>query len=281
MSSSHDVFVPDGTEPAAALARTTDLGIGAHPDDLELDLLPAIAHCIDDPERWFTGVVCTDGAGAVRGGRFAGLADAELGVVRRTEQEAAAQLGRYGAMVQLGHPSAAVRSDAGHAALVDELAELVAATSPAHVYTHNLADKHETHVAVAAAVVLAVRSLPAEQRPWRLVGCEGWRDLDWLPDGEKVVLDVSAHAALGDQLASVFASQLEGAKRYDLAAAGRRRANATFQAPRAPDEASQVVVAMDLGPLVHNVDIDPVRYVTAAIDRFRDEVERELRRWWP
>ncbi len=86
--------------------------------------------------------------------------------------------------------------------------------------------------------------------------------------------------AIADDLAAVFASQIDGAKRYDLAAAGRRRANATMQAPRAVDQASQVVVAMDLSPLVHNPDIDPVRYVLAAVDRFRNEVERDLGRWF-
>ena len=31
-----ETFVPDGSEPARALARTTHLGVGAHQDDLEL-----------------------------------------------------------------------------------------------------------------------------------------------------------------------------------------------------------------------------------------------------
>lgn len=237
------VVVPDGTDPDDALARTTDLGIGGHPDDLELVLFPAISHCFEDPDRWFTGVVCTDGGGSPRGGRFAGLSDADLVAERRREMVTAAHLGGYGALVPLDHPSAEVRSEAGHAVLVKELSRLIAATQPAHVYTHDLADRHETHVAVAAAVVRAVRSLPPEQRPWRLVGCEGWRGLDWLSEGARVVIDVSDHAALADQLAKVFASQIEGAKRYDLAAAGRRRAHATFQDPRSPDVASQVVVA--------------------------------------
>ena len=273
------VHVPDGLAPDVALARTTDLGIGAHPDDLELDLLPGVVHCVDDPDRWFTGVVCTDGAGSVRVGRFATMTDAELVAERWAEQARAADLGGYGAVVGLGHTSAHVRG-AGHEELVDQLAELLLATRPLHVYTHNLADKHETHVAVAVAAVHAARRLDPADRPFRLVGCEGWRDLDWLPDGEKVLLDVSGFEGLADDLAAVFASQIDGAKRYDLAAAGRRRANATMQAPRALDQASQVVVAMDLSPLVHNPDIDPMRYVLAAVDRFRAEVERDLGRWF-
>jgi LmbE family N-acetylglucosaminyl deacetylase len=275
------VFVADGTPVPEALARTTDLGIGAHPDDLELVLLPAIVHAHEAEDRWFTGVVCTDGAGAARGGPFAELDDVELAAVRRAEQEEAARIGGYGALVPLGRSSASVRDPEGHRRLVADLTEVLAATRPAHVFTHNPADKHDTHVAVVTAVVLAARSLPAEDRPYRLIGCEGWRDLDWLPDDEKVRLDVSDAAPLADRLAAAFRSQVEGGKRYDLAVVGRRRANATLDDPRSVDVATQVVVGMDLSPLVHNPDIDPVRYVTAAIDRFRDDVSAALARWLP
>ncbi|GAH13004.1 unnamed protein product, partial [marine sediment metagenome] len=33
-SGNADSYIPDGSEPAQALARTTHLGIGAHADDL-------------------------------------------------------------------------------------------------------------------------------------------------------------------------------------------------------------------------------------------------------
>ena len=84
------VHVPDGLDVDAALARTTDLGIGAHPDDLELDLLPGVVHCVDDPDRWFTGIVCTDGAGSVRVGASATMTDDELVAERWAEQRRAA-----------------------------------------------------------------------------------------------------------------------------------------------------------------------------------------------
>ena len=61
-----DVLIPDGSDVDAALARTTDLGIGAHPDDLEFLMLVPIAAATDDPDRWFTGITCTDGAGCAR-----------------------------------------------------------------------------------------------------------------------------------------------------------------------------------------------------------------------
>ena len=75
----HDVLVPEAPMPRcgcptarpleAALARTTDLGIVAHQDDLEFMALAPIGACLGDPDRWFTGVACTDGAGSARTGR--------------------------------------------------------------------------------------------------------------------------------------------------------------------------------------------------------------------
>ena len=274
---SADVVVPDGVAVDAALARTTDLGVGAHPDDLELLMVVPIAACRAASERWFTGVTCTDGAGSARAGRFAALGDAEMVAVRRAEQRAAAELGRYGAMVQLGHASAAVRTAPGRTVLVDQLEALLRATRPTDVYTHNLADKHTTHVVVAAALIAAIRRLPVDARPARLLGVEGWRDLDWLDDDEKVTLDASGAGDLAARLAGCFISQIEGGKRYDLATEGRRRANATFGDPHAVDDVEQATVALDLTPLIRDDTADPAAFVTAAIDRFRATAEASVR----
>jgi LmbE family N-acetylglucosaminyl deacetylase len=265
------VFVPDGADAPEALSRTTDLAVVAHPDDLEFLAIAPIGACRDAPDRSFGGVVCTDGAGSTQAGASAPLAAGELAALRWAEQREAARIGRYGFVVGLGHASAHVRSTDGQRELVGQLVELLAATRPTNLYTHNLADKHATHVAVAAATVKAVRSLPVDERPLRMVGVEGWRSLDWLPDHEKVRMDVTPWSSLAAELAAVFGSQL-CAKRYDLAVEGQRRANATLFEPRRPDDAEQVVVAMDLTPLARNDDLDPVRYVTAAVDRFRAEV---------
>ncbi len=274
-----DVWVPDGAPLDAALARTTDLGIVAHQDDLEFMAIAPIGACLDDPDRWFTGVTCTDGVGSVRTGRYADVTDDEMAVVRRDEQRAAAELGGYGAIVQLGHPSPSIRGEAGddgYARLVAELAEILAATRPVNVYTHNLADKHTTHLAAGLATVDALRSLPLDQRPWQVVGIEGWRNLDWLGDDEKVLLDVSRYGELADRLAAVFVSQLEDGKRYDLAERGRRLANATLLEPRAVEEADEITYAMDLTPLVRNDDLDPADYVAAAIRRFQGDAEAAI-----
>jgi len=103
-----------------------------------------------------------------------------------------------------------------------------------------------------------------------------WRDLDWLGDDEKVVHDVGGCDALAEKLNGVFASQIAGGKRYDLAVMGRRRANATFYKSHGIDRSNALAFAMDLTPLAHDDSLDIVAYVSGAIDRFRDDVVAKL-----
>ena len=195
--------------------------------------------------------------------------------VRQREQNQAAKLGGYGVMIQLDYPSRAVKSSTD-TALKDDLKKILAAAKPEVVYTHNLADKHDTHIGVAVAALHAMRELPRRQRPKKVIGCEVWRDLDWLPDAEKVVLDVSGHDKFAAKLNGVFASQIAGGKRYDLAALGRRSAHATFLKSHATDAATQLIFGMDLTPLVADDASDIVDYVTGCIEKFRDEVKTKL-----
>jgi len=176
----------------------------------------------------------------------------------------------------MGYTSAEVK-DRKDSRLSEDLRAILEATKPEVVYTHNLADKHPTHVAVALAVIEALRSMPADARPRRVIGCEVWRDLDWMPDNEKVVMDVSGHEKLAGDLAACFRSQVAGGKRYDLAVAGRRAANATFADPHSTDRATQVIYGMDLTPLMDDA-LDPAEYISAMIGRFADEVRGSLHR---
>ncbi len=270
-----DVFIPDGQPPDAALARITHLGIGAHQDDLEFMAFHGIEACFHSAADWFGGVTCTNGSGSARIGAYEKFTDERMMAVRRDEQRQAAILGRYSAMFQLDYPSKIVR-DPADPRLRDDLAAILAAARPRVVYTHNPADKHDTHIAIVVPVIQAIRTLPRELRPEAVHGCEVWRNLDWLPDAEKIVHDVSGHDNLAAALNGVFDSQIAGGKRYDLAVLGRRRANATFFASHGVDHSDALAFAMDLTPLAHDDTLDIVAYVTGFIDRFKADVTAKL-----
>lgn len=276
-----DLFVPDGAPAAAAFSRVTHLGIGAHQDDLEFMALHGIAACYRRDDAWFGGVTCTDGAGSSRTGRYARCSDLEMRAIRHNEQRHAAVLGQYGVMVQLGYPSKALCEPGGTGGthLREDLTAILRATRPCIVYTHNPADKHETHIAVTVAVLQAIRGLPPDERPSAVHGCEVWRDLDWLPDAEKIVHDLDGHDELAAALNAVFNSQIGGGKRYDLGVMGRRRANATFFQSHASDRSGALAFAMDLTPLVQDDTLDVAVYVAGFIDRFRAGVVEKLQRY--
>ena len=274
---SAEIFVPDGSPLDAALGRISHLGIGAHQDDLEFMALHGIAACYESEAEWFGGVTCTNGAGSARSGAYANLTDTQVVALRREEQRNAAILGRYAAMVQLDYTSAAAK-DTGDSRLKDDLRAILSATRPRVVYTHNLADKHDTHVAVALRVIAAIRALPTDERPQALHGCEVWRDLDWMLDTEKIVHDVGGRESLAAELSGVFGSQIAGGKRYDLAVIGRRRANATFFESHGVDNSDAVSFAMDLTPLVRDDALDIVQYVAGYVDRMRADVAARLSR---
>jgi len=273
---SADIFVPGaGLPPGKALAGVTHLCVGAHQDDIEIMAYSGICDCLDVPGRKFGGVVVTDGGGSPRSGRFAGTTDEKMRSVRREEQRKAAQIGRYAIQIQLGHPSSEVKKP-GHPGVASDLAAIFSGCRPEVVYLHNPADKHDTHIAVLLRCLEALRALPPAQRPARVLGCETWRDLDWLPDDAKVALDSGRHPGLALQLLAVFDSQISGGKRYDLGVVGRRSANAVFNASHEVDRMSGITWAMDLTPLVAQPTLGVRDYVSSLVGRFKADVEQRL-----
>jgi LmbE family N-acetylglucosaminyl deacetylase len=266
-----DVFLPAGGDAAQALARTTHLCVIAHQDDIEINAYPAVTECLGRADRFFTGVVMTNGAGSARTGKFAHVTDAEMQVIRRDEQRTAAVLGNYNLQLQLAHPSSDVKQ-AGHAGVTADLAAIFGGCRPEVVYLHQPADKHDTHVACFLRCIEALRALPRDRRPARVLGVEGWRDLDWLSDNEKVAMDASANPELAAKLVGVFESQIAGGKRYDLAAMGRRLANATFFNSHATDQTNAISLAMDLTPLVRDDTLSVREFALGHIDRLRADV---------
>jgi LmbE family N-acetylglucosaminyl deacetylase len=157
------IFIPDALPELDALARTTHLSLGAHQDDLEIMSVAGILDCFGHNHRWYSGVVITDGRASPRNGRYADYRDDEMRAVRNKEQVKAAILGEFAALILLDHPSSAVKDGANNDPAHD-IEQILKVTRPDIVYTHNLADKHDTHVGVTVKVLAAIRRLPLDER---------------------------------------------------------------------------------------------------------------------
>jgi hypothetical protein len=271
-----DIFLPDASLTAeAALARTTHLCVAAHQDDIEIMAYHGIAECFGRADQWFSGVVVTNGAGSPRSGVYANYTDAQMQDVRRQEQRKAALVGEYSVQLQLAHPSSAVK-DRTNAGVQADLATIFSTARADVVYLHQPADKHDTHIGVLAHSLAALRRLPADQRPKRVLGCEVWRDLDWLVDADKQVLDAGRFPNLAMALVGVFDSQITGGKRYDLATAGRRVAHATYHTSHATDQFQGITWAMDLTPLVNDPSLSLADYTLGYVERLKQDIAARL-----
>src|SRR5512137_6239 len=100
-----EVYVPDGRPVEDALGRTTHLAISAHQDDIEIMAAAPILECFQQEDKWFTGVVLTDGHGSPRDGLYKDYTDEAMHQVRFKEQKKAAIVGEYAAQVLLDYPS--------------------------------------------------------------------------------------------------------------------------------------------------------------------------------
>jgi LmbE family N-acetylglucosaminyl deacetylase len=273
-----EIYVPNGVAitPEEALARTTHLCVGAHQDDIEIMAHHGIAACYGKSDKFFTGVVVTNGAGSPRAGVYEKFTDQEMQALRRSEQRRASELGHYNLMIQLGHPSSDVKTPTVRNVFSD-LMKIFGGCTPEIVYLHQPADKHDTHVALMLRCLEALRAIPAGKRPQRVVGCEGWRGLDWLMDADKVALDVSALPELSMELVKLFDSQISGGKRYDLATVGRRRANATFHTSHATDRSEAISWAVDLTPLVKDETRSITDFTLEHVERLRRDIAHRIR----
>lgn len=124
-------------------------------------------------------------------------------------------------------------------------------------------------------VIAALRELNKDEMPERVFGCEVWRDLDWLCDEDKIYLDTSAHPNIARALSAVFDSQILGGKRYDIAAEGRRCANATYSESHACDTHEGLNYAMDLTPLILDKKLKVSDFISAHIQKIRAHCARK------
>jgi len=272
-----EIYIPDQAPLSAALARTTHLCIGAHQDDIEIMAAQPIIESYQRNDQWFAGVVVTDGRGSPRQGPYQHVSDEEMRSIRMEEQRKAAHIGNYAAMIFLDYPSSAIKDGENHHP-VDDLIHILQTLTPHFVYTHNLADKHDTHVAVALRVIEALRELNPAEQPDKLFGSEVWRSLDWVNDEEKVVMDLSSNDNLQQSLLGVFDSQIAGGKRYDLAAMSRRVTNATFLESHDVDLMTSASFSIDLTPLVKDPGMTPGNFINGFVERFSHDVQDRINR---
>ncbi len=255
-----------------ALQSGTVLGVGAHPDDLEIMAAHGILRCHASSTENFVGVTCTSGSGSPRTGDYANYSDDDMVALRREEQRQAALLGDYAAMLQLGFPSAAIKTSLNPEFLT-VLKQVIEETRPQAIYTHNLFDKHKSHVSVACHMIEAVRQLSFQ--PKMFVGCEVWRGLDWIGDHNKICLSIE-NTKLVDQLISQHRSQTAGGKNYAEATLGRMLANATFYDSSSVDTSSHQWYAVDYLPFLTNTDLSTSDYISQAIDQYRQDQLQQL-----
>lgn len=270
-----EIFISDNTDENEALARTTHLAVSSHQDDIEFMAYDGILKCFENPNLYFTAVVASNGSGSPRSGMYADYTDEDMMSIRKREQKKAAVIGNYNAQIFLDLPSAQLKDPLNNAA-VNSFKDIILKTKPSVIYTHNPADKHDTHVATVLRLIKALREL--DYVPDKLYGCEVWRGLDWVSDSEKIAFNVEGRPNLESALLGVFDSQISGGKRYDLAVIGRRRANATFSESHGIDTASELIYAIDLTPLLRDKELSVSDYITGYIDRFRQDVKTKIER---
>lgn len=265
-----EVFIPDGVDPVSAFKRTAGggVGIGAHPDDLEIMAVHGIGLGFNRSDQMFTGITVTDGRGSARKGGFAAFSDDQMAKIRHGEQIEAAKIGKYSAQFQLQFQSDDIKgANPVHGeALVQRLFDILLVTQPKTIYMHNPFDEHESHNAVARATIMALRRLPADKRPANVYGCEVWGGLDWVTPERKVALDVSAYTALQKRLIACHNSQIEGSKNYIRATLGREFGHATYTESHKLDSAMAMNYALDLRPLVDNSQLSFQEFARQHID---------------
>ncbi|HEY9060199.1 MAG TPA: PIG-L family deacetylase [Pseudobacteroides sp.] len=271
-----EIFIPDGKDAAEAIERTTHMAIAAHQDDIEIMAYQGIAECFCNNSKWLTGVVVTNGAGSSKGEFYSSFSDEEFINIRKLEQKKAAFVGEYSSVAMLNYSSREAK-DPYNKDILKDLKSIILKAKPEIIYTHNLFDKHQTHLSVAVKVINAIRELSPSERPKELYGCEVWRSLDWLVSQDRIIFDVSENPNIAAALIEVYNSQISGNKEYHKAAIGRRCANATFYSSQESDSLANSILGMDLTPLIENVDIDIISYARGFIERFNLEAVNAIK----
>lgn len=277
--SDSEIFIPDGAELDVALQRSTMMVVAAHQDDIEQLAMHGIVKGLEEGGYRLFGVVASDGAGDRHTGSYTDLSYAELMEVRDREQRRAAVVGRYSAVAMLNHTSPEIK-DKSSTHVDEDLVALLEAVRPQSVYMHNPFDRNDTHIALFIRTIEALRTAASHGFvPKHVYGCEAWRGLDWLIHHDSIHLPVNDEAGIGERLIQIYRSQFNDRKYYDLAARGRRIANATRHESHTIEMDEEVVLAVDLLPLVLDATLEPETFARRIIERFETDVRERLKRY--
>jgi LmbE family N-acetylglucosaminyl deacetylase len=263
-------YVPSGEPLDQALGRVTDVCVVAHADDIEFGLLHAVVECQERADRRLLGVVASDGSGCPRGPRFAACSREEMIELRWKEQQEAARIGHYAAVIGLRLPSAQLRDSRERPAVTAAIAGILRrCPRMTTAHTHGV-DRHDTHRAVLRRVLDAIHLLSPGERPRRLYGAAIWGGLEAAPRRLVVQFDVTQAEPLIERLVRVYKSQND-AKNYVEAVLGRLRQNAVFRDPHAVDDAALVALALDMTELIDS-PLDPVDWAANLAREFALEM---------
>ena len=269
-------FIPDNSiSTSEAYQRTTRLAVCAHQDDVEFIAYKGILDCYDSDSDYFSAVVVTNGAGSPRAGKYASCSDSDMVDIRYEEQKQAARIGKYSVLDMLGYTSSEVK-DPTNVNVPRELCAIISRCAPEIVYTHNIFDRHDTHTAVALRTIVAIKNMPKELRPKKLLGGEMWRSLDWLPDEKKIIEPIPEDDGLAMRLMSVFDSQIAGGKNYAVAVDNRRVSNATLGASHKVDSFKRCMYFLDMTPLIQNDDLTVKEFMDGIMTSFTDEINKQI-----
>lgn len=266
-----ELFIPDGVPENLALPRTTSMAISAHEDDIEMMAVHGILECFHKDTEWFSGVVLTDGAGSLLGGEYTDRNS--IVETRKREQKKAAYVCEYGSQFMLNYSSEEIK-DKTKVVATEEIKRILLLTRPRIIYTHNLFDKHDTHLATAIRVISALRQIKEEYRPQNIWGCEMWGSLEWIDD--KKIFDISRHYNIARAAIGVFDSQMAGGKEYQEAIGARHKANATFGVKEKKDSCNFASYAMDMTELVYEDDL--AKAAAKIIDKYKEDTVNRINR---
>lgn len=265
------IYLPQNRNPN----KVKYLCICAHQDDCEIMAIDGILKGFYSKKYSFALVVTSDGAGSARTGEFKNYTDEMMKKVRIQEQKEASEIGRYNSLYLLNYTSNEIKNKSNDL-IVDEYLKIIKELRPEVIYTHNILDKHPTHLGVALKVIKAVRSLSKEEQPKLFYGCEVWRGLDWISDDLKVGFNVSRNIRLAKKLLDVYKSQIAGGKEYTKATIGRRYQNATYFQSHSVDICKQVSYAISYAPLLKNKELSIKEFALSFVDKLKEEVINNL-----